>query len=268
MDKTKASCATPVFRRSGARDPRTRHSATSDFIDAVEEAFPTRVREADQHRLVGGVHKVHSRAHFVSAIKDASRYDHDVLVEPGLDAREIECAVLGGFEPQASALGEIRYTAEFYDYEAKYAAESTQLLIPADVTPAQNDEMRALALRSFRALKCWGMARVDFFLERKTAARPERDQHDSRLHHHQHVSEALGGERPGLRGARRPPDRLAERRRETVPRDQIQVEFGRAQPTESTSKELKNRNRSASISFGVAVARSISSAAYSPSKSG
>jgi D-alanine-D-alanine ligase len=115
-----------------------------------------------------GVHKVRTRGELEHALKDSARYDHDVLVEPGLDAREVECAVLGGHAPQASVLGEIRYASEFYDYEAKYAAESTQLVIPADVTPAQSEEMRALALRAFRALKCWGMARVDFFLERKT----------------------------------------------------------------------------------------------------
>ena len=150
----------------------SRHEAqrsTSAFIESVEEAFPypVFVKPTNTGSSVG-VHKVRSRAHFVSAIKDASRYDHDILVEPGIDAREVECAVLGGFAPQASVLGEIRFTSEFYDYEAKYAAESTQLLIPADVTPAQSEEMRALALRAFSALKCWGMARVDFFVERKT----------------------------------------------------------------------------------------------------
>ncbi|MGH2897203.1 MAG: D-alanine--D-alanine ligase family protein, partial [Solirubrobacteraceae bacterium] len=152
----------------------SRHEAqrsTSAFIEAVEEAFPypVFVKPTNTGSSVG-VHKVRSRAHFVSAIKDASRYDHDILVEPGIDAREIECAILGGFDPQASVLGEIRYASEFYDYEAKYAAESTQLLIPADVTPAQSEEMRMLALRAFKALKCWGMARVDFFVDRKTGA--------------------------------------------------------------------------------------------------
>lgn len=150
----------------------SRHDAqrsTSGFIDAIEEAFPypVFVKPTNTGSSVG-VHKVYSRAHLVSAIKDASRYDHDVLVEPAIVADEVECAVLGGFDPQASLLGEIRFASEFYDYEAKYAAESTELVIPARVTPEQSDEMRALALRAFRALKCWGMARVDFFLERET----------------------------------------------------------------------------------------------------
>jgi D-alanine-D-alanine ligase len=176
-----ALCMDKVLTKSVLRDAGirivpcreiSRHEAqrsTSAFIEAAEEAFPypVFVKPTNTGSSVG-VHKVRSRAHFVSAIKDASRYDHDVLVEPGLDAREVECAVLGGFEPQASVLGEIRFASEFYDYDAKYAAESTQLLIPAEVTPAQSDEMRALALRAFRALKCWGMARVDFFVERTT----------------------------------------------------------------------------------------------------
>jgi D-alanine-D-alanine ligase len=114
---------------------------------------------------------VRSRAHLQNAIKEASRYDHDVLVEPGIEAREIECAVLGGYTPQASLLGEIRYSGEFYDYEAKYASEATQLVIPADVSPAQSEEMRALALAAFRALKGWGMARVDFFVEKRAGGR-------------------------------------------------------------------------------------------------
>ncbi len=176
-----ALCMDKVVSKSVLRDAGlpivpcreiSRHEAqrsTSGFIDAIEEAFPypVFVKPTNTGSSVG-VHKVHSRAHLVSAIKDASRYDHDVLVEPFIDAREVECAVLGGFEPRASVLGEIRFASEFYDYEAKYASESTQLQIPADVTSAQSDEMRSIALQAFRALKCWGMARVDFFLERKT----------------------------------------------------------------------------------------------------
>jgi len=147
----------------------TAHHSTSAFVDAVEEAFayPLFVKPTNTGSSVG-VSKVRSRAHLVNAIKEAARYDHDVLVEPGVDAREIECAVLGGHAPQASVLGEIRYASEFYDYEAKYASEATQLVIPADVPAAPTEEMRALALAAFRALKCWGMARVDFFLERHT----------------------------------------------------------------------------------------------------
>jgi D-alanine-D-alanine ligase len=150
----------------------SRHNAllsTSTFEDMIEEVFPYPlfVKPTNTGSSVG-VQKVRTRAHLHHAIKEAARYDHDVLVEPGVEAREIECAVLGGHAAQASQLGEVRYTAEFYDYEAKYASAGTQLLIPADVTPAQTEEMRAHSLAAFRALKCWGMARVDFFVEKRT----------------------------------------------------------------------------------------------------
>ncbi|MFI5316107.1 MAG: D-alanine--D-alanine ligase family protein [Myxococcota bacterium] len=150
----------------------SRHAAqlsSSEFEDAVEEAFsyPLFVKPTNTGSSVG-VQKVRTRAHLHHAIKEAARYDHDVLVEPGVEAREIECAVLGGHAPQASVVGEVRYASEFYDYEAKYASEMTELLIPAGVTPAQSDQMRALSLAAFRALKCWGMARVDFFVEKNT----------------------------------------------------------------------------------------------------
>ena len=97
-----------------------------------------------------GTQKARTRAHLHQGIKEAGRYDLDVLVEPAVDAREIECAVLGGHTPQAAALGEILFASEFYDYEAKY----------------MSDEMRELAVAAFSALKCWGMARVDFFVDR------------------------------------------------------------------------------------------------------
>ncbi len=76
--------------------------------------------------------------------------------------------MLGGHEPRASLLGEIRYASEFYNYEAKYASDSTELVIPAELPEPLAEEMRATALRAFRVLKCWGMARVDFFLEKRS----------------------------------------------------------------------------------------------------
>ena len=136
------------------------------FLDAIEREFdyPVFVKPTNSGSSVGTL-KARSRAHLHQGIKEAARYDLDVLVEPAIVAREIECAVLGGHTPQASALGEIRYAGEFYDYEAKYASDQTQLLIPADLSGEKSEELQELALRAFLALKCWGMARVDFFVE-------------------------------------------------------------------------------------------------------
>ena len=86
------------------------------------------------------------------------------------EAREIECAVLGNDEPEASIAGEVVPSREFYDYEAKYIDDRSQVIIPAELAPAQADDIRTLSIAAFRAIDCAGMARVDFLLTRSTGA--------------------------------------------------------------------------------------------------
>jgi D-alanine-D-alanine ligase len=149
-----------VSRREALRDP-------APFIERVEARFdyPVFAKPVNTGSSVG-VGKARSRVELASALADAARYDLRVLVEPGLDAREVECAGLGGHDPEASVPGEIRTRHDFYDYEAKYVSEETELVLPAPLDEATTDRLRELALRAFRALDCWGLARVDFFLER------------------------------------------------------------------------------------------------------
>ena len=99
------------------------------------------------------------------AIDHALTYDEWVVVEEAVVGREIEVAVLGGSPPTASGAGEIVPGADFYDYEDKYVTDGAQLLIPAPLTSAQTDEVRALAVRVFEVLRGDGLARVDFFFE-------------------------------------------------------------------------------------------------------
>jgi D-alanine-D-alanine ligase len=89
-------------------------------------------------------------------------------VERAIEGREIEVAVLGNEAPAASVPGEIRPRGEFYDYEAKYVSDSTELVIPAPIPEALAEQVRSLAVDAFVALKCWGFARVDFFIDRRT----------------------------------------------------------------------------------------------------
>ena len=117
-----------------------------------------------------GVGRAESLRELEDALAEAARYDLGVLVEPALEVREIECAVLGGEDPQASVTGEIVYPGAFYDYEAKYASDRTELRIPADLPSELAEALRDCALAAFRALGCWGMARVDFFVERGDGA--------------------------------------------------------------------------------------------------
>ena len=147
----------------------TRHSLLVDREPLIEEAerrfpdYPLFVKPTRTGSSVG-VTKATSRLQLRQSIKEAARYDLDVLVEPAANAREIECAILGGHDPRASVLGEIVTENEFYDYEAKYVSDTTRLVIPAELPEPVSERIRELALRAFRLLKCWGMARVDFFV--------------------------------------------------------------------------------------------------------
>jgi D-alanine-D-alanine ligase len=113
-----------------------------------------------------GVAKVKRREDLPAAVEAALRYDDRVLVEEGIDARELECAVLGNDDPRASIPGEIVPGHEFYDYDDKYRDDKAKLLIPAPVSAAVAEEARRLAVEVFRLCGVSGMARVDFFLER------------------------------------------------------------------------------------------------------
>jgi D-alanine-D-alanine ligase len=115
-----------------------------------------------------GITKVREAGAVPGALREAFRFDRRVVVESGLDVRELECAVLGNERPEASVVGEIEPSAEFYDYAAKYLDGASKLSIPAAIDAAAAEEVRGLAVRVFRALDLAGMARVDFFLERSS----------------------------------------------------------------------------------------------------
>jgi len=115
-----------------------------------------------------GVSKARNRAELEAGLQVAARYDAKILVERGVNARELECGVLGNDEPIASVVGEILPGADFYDYRAKYLDAGSQALIPADISPDLAAEVRRLAVTAFKAVDAAGLARVDFFLERGT----------------------------------------------------------------------------------------------------
>jgi D-alanine-D-alanine ligase len=142
--------------------------ATTLSAHACEFGLPLFVKPANLGSSVG-ITKVSAVADLAAAVANALEYDHKVLIEKGIDAREIECAVLGNEDPQASIPGEIRPNAEFYSYEAKYVDKNgASLLIPAPLSADEATAVRKLALQVFQLLDCAGMARVDFFLERGT----------------------------------------------------------------------------------------------------
>jgi len=136
---------------------------------ADELGLPLFVKPANSGSSVG-IAKIKDVKALPRALAEATRYDTKLIVETGLDAREIEVAVLGNEEPEASVPGEIRPRREWYDYEAKYVDESTELLVPAPLSDEESERVRDLALRAFRALEGSGLGRVDFLMERATGA--------------------------------------------------------------------------------------------------
>jgi len=139
-------------------------------VKEVEKTFkyPVFVKPANMGSSVG-IGKAADRKALLKAMAEAAKYDRKVLVESAVNAREIECAVLGYGEFMASVPGEVIPVNEFYDYEAKYLKDGSRTEVPADLPKAISERVRKLALEAFEALSCEGMARVDFFLERKTS---------------------------------------------------------------------------------------------------
>jgi len=148
-----------VLRDEGARAP------SAEALREVERelGYPCFVKPANGGSSLG-VSKARTREDLVDALALAARYDRKVVVEEAISGREVECAVLGNAEPEASPLGEIRPHAEFYTYEAKYADERTELIVPAPLPGETTQRVQQYALRAFRAVDCGGMARVDFFV--------------------------------------------------------------------------------------------------------
>jgi D-alanine-D-alanine ligase len=153
-----------VQRKEWERDP-------GPITDWVAEAlgFPCFVKPANMGSSVG-VSKVHDAGELPAAMALACRFDRRVIVERGIDGRELEVAVLGNDEPVASTVGEIVPAPdhEFYDYEAKYVEEGSLLIVPAEIGGETVAYVQDLAIDAFRALDLAGLARVDLFLERGT----------------------------------------------------------------------------------------------------
>jgi D-alanine-D-alanine ligase len=113
-----------------------------------------------------GISRCDNRASLRAGLDEAANYDRRLIVEQGIEGRELEVAVLGNDAPVASIVGEIRPRRTFYDYVAKYISDDSELLIPAPLEAEVADQVRALAVRAYRAIDCAGLGRVDLLLDR------------------------------------------------------------------------------------------------------
>jgi D-alanine-D-alanine ligase len=132
---------------------------------AGDLGFPCFVKPANMGSSVG-VTNARDHAELEAGIDLALEYDRRVVVEQGIDGRELEISVLGNDDPIASVAGEVVPSNEFYDYNAKYVDDNSELIIPADIPEETLDTIQEISIRAFRALDLAGLARADFFLER------------------------------------------------------------------------------------------------------
>jgi D-alanine-D-alanine ligase len=149
-----------------------RSEIEKDMESAIKKAesvapYPLFAKPANLGSSVG-ITKCNNRADLSEGLMEAAGFDRRILVERGVDAREIEVSVLGNDVPEASVPGEVLPSREFYSYESKYVDGTSGLVIPAPLPAETTEEIRRLAVQAYKAVDCAGMARVDFFLEKST----------------------------------------------------------------------------------------------------
>lgn len=139
------------------------------LCDRIESelGYPCFVKPANLGSSVG-ISKVRTRAELEAALDSAASYDRRIIVEAGVVAREVECAVLGNDQAKASVVGEIRFDSDFYDYETKYTAGKSSHVIPAQLPAEITSLIQERALQAFQAVDASGLSRVDFFYVEST----------------------------------------------------------------------------------------------------
>ena len=132
-----------------------------------ELKYPVYVKPSNSGSSVG-IQKAHNEAELIEAVKNAAKYDRKILIEEEIKGREVECAVLGNENVEATCVGEILPAEEFYTYDAKYNNAESKVVIPANIPENISDEIRKNAIKAFKAIDAKGLSRVDFFIEDKT----------------------------------------------------------------------------------------------------
>ncbi|MFD2673570.1 D-alanine--D-alanine ligase [Marinicrinis sediminis] len=167
-----------VFAQAGLPQCIYRHFAASEWeknqaylvMDMeVSIGYPCFIKPANLGSSVG-ISKARNREELIEGVAYALRFDRKVVVEEFVDAREIEVAVLGNEEPEASVAGEIVSSSDFYDYKAKYVDGTSAMIIPAEIEPDVSEQIRDMARTAFRAIDGSGLSRVDFFMRKDDGA--------------------------------------------------------------------------------------------------
>ena len=129
--------------------------------------YPMFIKPSNSGSSVG-IMKANNLVELKEAIVYAGNYDEKIIIEQGIDGREIECAVIGNEKVEASCVGEIVSADDFYSFNAKYKNSESRTIIPAEISKEISDEIRRIAIKAFKAIDGKGLARVDFFVEKNT----------------------------------------------------------------------------------------------------
>ena len=175
MDKAVANAVADAFGINQAKwCAFTQYDFNKNRQECIDTAvnklgFPIFVKPANAGSSVG-ITKAHDIPELIEAMNVAFNEDKKAVLEEFIDGHEVECAVLGNVEPIAAEVGEIKAAAEFYDFDAKYNTPASELCIPADIDLEKRNEVKAQAVKAYKALGCEGMSRVDFFVRNSDGA--------------------------------------------------------------------------------------------------
>ena len=177
-----------IFERAGLKQAKYKYIKTykekyiyinEDFEEEImnieeiarkiekEIKFPMFIKPSNSGSSVG-INKANNNEELKRYIKEASKFDEKILVEEGINGKEVECAVLGNKDVIASCIGEIKSADEFYSYDAKYNNQESKTNIPADISKEISDKIKEQAVKAFKAIDGRGLSRVDFFVEKDT----------------------------------------------------------------------------------------------------
>ena len=143
-------------------DDKVKNNLSVEIIEKLK--LPVFVKPANSGSSLG-ISKAKTRSEIIKALQKAWEIDSRIVIEEGLDVRELECGIIGNLKLTASEIGEVSYSTDWYDYDSKYSMDN-QIIIPADIDSQISEQIKGIAIRSCRSLNIYGFARVDFFLEK------------------------------------------------------------------------------------------------------
>jgi len=153
-----------VFQNEDLDDKEVQNKLISQILKKFN--FPVFVKPSNSGSSLG-ISKVENESEILQALKKAYEIDPRILVEEGLDVREIECGIMGNSKLLTSEVGEVMYEADWYDYNSKYNINN-KITIPAELDSKITNQIKEIAIQSCKALNIFGFARVDFFLEKSS----------------------------------------------------------------------------------------------------